>query len=204
MNVEDARNIYIEAKEEQEALAEAKYKGLIKETDKLIKKTASDGLSRCGIVCIPRFRERFISYYKKKGFKVSNILNTVTIDWEVEHKEEWFKFTHYSNQRVNYDIYSKKPFDQIAHLYRDFHSAFSREEEEKMIDVLILLKEIYNGLNNSFHFKVSGEDDALKIVRFIEAIGYEANYVHGYGILNKNSHEWEKLFLITVSKGWLN
>lgn len=200
MNVEDARKIYIEAKEEQESLAEAKYKGLIKETDELIKKTASDGFSKCGIVCIPRFRERFISYYKKKGFKVSNISNSVTISWEVEHKEEWFKFTHYSNQRVSYDIYSKKTFNEIAHLYRDFHSAFSREEEEKMIDVLILLKEIYNGLNNSFYFKITGQGETKKVVDFLRAIGYEATH---YMITSARSPRCEE-FLITVSKGWLN
>ena len=201
MNVEDARNIYIEAKEEQEALAEAKYKGLIKETDKLIKKTASDGLSRCGIVCIPRFRERFISHYKKKGFKVSNISNSVKISWELEEpSEEWFKFTHYSNQHVSYDIYSKKQFYQIAHLYRDFHSAFSREEEEKMIDVLILLKEIHNGLNNSFHFKITGQGDTKKVVDFLRAIGYEATH---YMITSARSPRCEE-FLITVSKGWLD
>lgn len=204
MNVEEARRLYLEGKREQEALDEATYQDSIKGTDKLIKKNASEGNPRCGVACIPRFRDRFISHYKKKGFKVSNISNSVTISWELEEpNEEWFRFTHYSSQSVSYDVYSKKPFDEIAPLYRAFHSVLITEEE-KMIDILILLKEIHNGLNNSFHFKIFGEDNALKVMNFIEAMGYEVSHIDGYGLEDEDLHRWGKGFLITVSKGWLN
>ncbi len=166
MNIAEIQAMTRNALEQQKNAKEMKYLKLIEKTDEEIEFRARQGNFTAYIIVDDRdFKERLINHYQSKKFRVTHILNQVTINWETI-QEVWLEII-YCEGHHHFEIESRKTFSEMGDKFLEFQKI----EETDFVGVMLALQEIKDG-HNSSNVKIF-KYNRDKVVDFLKSAGYD-------------------------------
>lgn len=166
MDIAEIQAMTRNALEKQKQARELLYLKLIERVNDEIESRARGGYFTANVVIEDKgFRDRLMEHYQFKKFRVTNVMNSVTINWEKVY-ENWLKLT-YCEGSHHFEIESKKLFAEMGEVFIEFENI----NETDFTGVMEALQEIKKGWNSSDTkiFKYNRDT----VAEFLHLAGYD-------------------------------